>query len=154
MPGDVLEEAPFGSDLAHDPGDVGPEVAGIVLPPAKPGKAEGLAGITGSDDMNAAAPRSAVEGSQIVPDNSRSQRRVRHPCHESGCCTCVPLDETHSAISGLREMEPEVESADPGAKAEAAKVVMSWGMNSHTNRPFRAARGARVTGSGWKASGC
>ena len=122
---DVLEEAPLGSDFPHDPGDVGPEVAGIVLPPAQPGKAEGLAGITGRDDMNAAAPRSAVEGSQIVPDNSRSQGRVRHPCHESGRSTGVPLDETHSAISRLGKVDAEVESRDPGAKAEAAKVFMS-----------------------------
>jgi hypothetical protein len=157
MPRDVLEEAPFRLGFGDDAGDVGPQVAGIVLAFPAPRIAEGLAGITGRDDMNAAAPWSAVEGSQIVPDNSRSQGRVRHPCHESGCCTCVPLDETHSAISGFGEMQAEVEPADTGAKAEAAKLFMSdGGMNNHTQGPFRCTRGARVKGSRLAASmsGC
>lgn len=122
---DILEETPPGLDLGDDPRDVGPEVARVILASPEPREAERLARITGRDDMNAAAPRPAVKGSQIVPDKSRSQGRVRHPCHESGCCTCVPLDETHSAISWLGDVQTEVKSCDPGAKAEAEKFVMS-----------------------------
>jgi len=84
MPWDVFEEDPFRADFPDDPGDVWPEVAGIVFAFSQTGESEGLAWITGSDEMNAVAPRSAVEGFEIVPDRSRSQGRVRHPCHERG----------------------------------------------------------------------
>jgi hypothetical protein len=101
MAGDVLEETPLGADFPNDPGDLGPEVSGVLLAHSIAGKAEGLAGITGRDEMNAAAPRSAVEGSQIVPYRSRSQGRVCHPGHESRRGETVSLDIAHSSISGL-----------------------------------------------------
>ena len=151
MAGDVLEEAPFGADLADDPGDLGPQVAWVVGAKPVSGQAEGLAGITGSDDMNAAAPRAAVEGSQIVPDRRRSQGRVRHPRHESGRGETVSLDMTHSSVSGLCKVQAKVEASDTGAKADAAKVVMSFGgMNSHTRDPFH--RRPAAAGSGSRAS--
>ncbi len=152
MAGDVFKEAPFRRDLADDPGDGGPEVARIVLPPAVPGQRKRLAGITGRDDMNAAAPRPAVEGSQIVPDRSRSQGRVRHPGHESGRGETVSLDMAHSSIAGFGNVQAKVEASDTGAKADAAKAVMSvGGMKSHTQYPFRRGRAARGSGS-WVAS--
>jgi hypothetical protein len=154
MAGDILEKAPLRRDLADDPRDLGPEVARIV--PAAPlsGKGEGLAGITGKDAMNAATPRAAVKGSQVVPDRSRSQGRVRHPGHEDRRREGAPLDETHSAVSGFGQVQAKVESADTGAKAEAAKLVMSsGGMNSHKSCPFRRGLAAWVKGSG-VASGC
>lgn len=154
MAGDVLEEAPFGLHFADDAGDIGPEVAGVVLAQAAAREGEGLAGIAGSDDMNAAAPRSAVEGSEIVPDRSRSQGRVCHPGHESGRGETVSLDIAHSAISGFSDVQTEIQSSDAGAKADAAKFVMSdGGMKSHTSGPFLRAPGARAKGSG-SASGC
>lgn len=125
MAGDIFEEDPLGSCFADDPGDVWPEVARIVRAQPVAGEREGLAGITGSDEMNAVAPRSAVEGSQIVPHRSRSQGRVRHPRHESGRGVSVPLDVTHSSIAGLCEVNAEVQSSDAGANAEAAKFFMS-----------------------------
>ena len=113
---DILQEDPSRADLAHDPGDVGPEVARIGVAPAVAGLAEGLAGITGRDDMNAAAPRSAVEGSQIVPYRPRSQGVVAHPRHESGRRMGFPLYVTHSAISGLGDVQAKVETAVSGAE--------------------------------------
>jgi hypothetical protein len=154
MAGDVLEEGPFRGDLADDPGDLRPEVPGVVGALAQPRERERLAGITGSDEMNAAAPRAAVEGSQVVPDRSRCQGRVRHPGHEDRRGESVPFDETHSSVAGFGQVQAEVEAADPGAKAEAAKVVMSGGgTKSHKARPFRRGQAAAVRGSG-VASGC
>ena len=147
MAGDVLEEAPFGANFPDNAGDGRPEVARVVLALAVPREAERLAGITGRDDMNAAAPRSAVKGSQIVPHRSRTQGRVRHPGHESGRGETVSLDITHSAVSGLCKVYAKIEASDAGAKAEAAKVIMSvGGMNSHTKGPFQ--RGLAAEGSG------
>jgi len=151
MAGDILEEAPFRPDLADDPRDLGPQVPGVVGPKPEPREGEGLAGITGSDDMNAAAPWAAVEGSQIVPDNSRSQGRVCHPRHESGRGKTVSLDMTHSAVSGFGQVQAKVETSDAGAKAEAAKLVMSFGgMNNHTRVPFH--RRPAAVGRGSSAS--
>ncbi len=154
MAGDVLEEAPLRRDLGDDPRDLGPEVARVVAAFAVPAQCEGLAGITGKDAMNAAAPRSAVEGSQVVPDRSRCQGRVRHPGHEDRRGESVPLDETHSPVSGFGQVKSEVEAADACTKAEAAKLVMSiGGMNSHKEDPFRRGLAAQVMGSD-VASGC
>ena len=108
---DIFGEHGGRPDLADDPFNLGPQVPGIVLAPAFSGEAERLAGIAGSEDMNAAAPRSAVEGSQIVPDRRAIQGRVFHPCHESGRCVGFPLDVTHSAISGLGDGEAKFEPA-------------------------------------------
>jgi hypothetical protein len=104
--------------------------------------------------MNAAAPRVAVEGSQIVPDRSRSQGRVRHPGHEDGRGESVSLDIAHGPVSGFGQVQPEIQSSDAGAKAEAAKVVMSsGGMNSHKAGPFRRDRVASVKGSNQASAG-
>jgi hypothetical protein len=147
MAGDVFEEAPFRGNLSDDPGDRGPEVSRIIAAFAEARERERLAGITGREDMNAAAPRSAVKGSQIVPNRSRAQGRVRHPRHESGRCKTVSLDITHSAVSGLCKVYAKVEASDTGAKAEAAKLAKSvGGTNSHTSGPFQ--RGLAADGSG------
>jgi hypothetical protein len=112
---DVFAEDPFGSDLVDDSGDVGPEVSRICLASTFSRLAEGLAGIAGSDEMNAAAPRSAVEGFKVVPDSSRCQGLVFHPRHESGRGVAFPLDESHSSIGGLCDVQPEVEAGIAGA---------------------------------------
>ncbi len=101
---DVLEEDEPRPDFIDDPGDLRPHVSGIGLAATQAGLAEGLTGISGRDDMNAAAPWAAVEGSQIVPYRSRSQGLVRHPGHESGRRVSLPLDVTNSPISGLGDV--------------------------------------------------
>lgn len=139
----VFKEAPFRPGFGHDAGDVRPEVPGIARSLAQAREGEGLTGITGRDEMYAPAPRSAIEGSQIVPDRSRSQGRVRHPRHESGRGETVSLDIAHGAISGFRQLQAEIQSSDTGAKADAANVFMSFGgTKSHTIGPFLRAPGA------------
>ena len=113
---DVLEEDEPRADLTHDPSDLRPQVSGICVAAAMAGLAEGLAGVTGRDEMNAAAPRSAVEGSQIVPYRSWSQGLVAHPRHESGRCVSFPLDVTNSPIAGLGDVQAEVEAGIAGAE--------------------------------------
>ncbi len=119
VPLDVLGEDDAGAHLVDDPFDLGPQVPGIGLAPTLSGEAEGLAGITGREDMNSAAPRSAVKGSQIVPYRRAIQPRVFHPCHESGRSMGFPLDETCSAISGFCDGEPEFEPAISSAEGKA-----------------------------------
>jgi len=149
MSGHVLEEHPFGADFGDDAGNVGPEVTGIVLASPQPREGEGLAWITGSDEMNAAAPRSAVEGLEIVPDRSWRQGRVRHPCHEHGRGKTVSLDKAHSSETGFCDVQAEVEPSNAGSEAEASQFMYSLGMCSHTmSLPFRRFGCALVKGLG------
>ena len=116
MMGDILEEDEGRFDLADDTGDMGPEVARIICTPALARDAERLARIARSDDVHRAAPREAVEGSNVVPDNSLIQGRVFHPRHESSCGEGFPFDMAHSTISGDGDGEAEVEPASAGAE--------------------------------------
>nr|WP_238475363.1 hypothetical protein [Sphingomonas cavernae] len=119
---DVLAKDPIGFDFRDHARDLGPEMSRIGRAATLAGLAERLAGITGSDEMNSAAPREAVKGSQIVPYRRLSQGRVRHPRHESGRSMGFPLDVTHSAISGLRDMEAEVEPTISSAEGDTAQI--------------------------------
>jgi hypothetical protein len=125
MMGDVLEEDKGRLDLADDAGDMRPEVAWVVGTPALACDGERLARIARSDDVHRAAPRAAVEGGNIVPDNSLIQGRVFHPRHESGCGVGFPFDMAHSTISGAGDCEPEVEPARAGAEGEAEQACVS-----------------------------
>lgn len=120
---DILGEHPFGFDFANDALDVGPEVPRVVSPAPLAGMRERLAWISGRDDMNAAAPRSAVEGFEIVPYKSFTQGLVCHPRHESGRRVGFPLDVTHSAISGFGDVQSKVESAISGAQGKTGEIA-------------------------------
>jgi hypothetical protein len=100
-------------------------VTGVVgtAPPA--GSGERLAGITGSDAMNAAAPRTAIEGRKIVPHRRIVQGRIRHPGHESGRGVGVPLDCTYKTGSGLSDLEGKLKSSDAGAEGKNGEGTWS-----------------------------
>ena len=125
MMGDILEEDEGRFDLADDAGDMRPEMAWILA--AEPSACDGewLARIARSDDIHRAAPRAAVEGSNVVPDNSLIQGRVFHPRHESGCGVGFPFDMAHSTISGDGDGEPEVETTCAGTEREAEEACVS-----------------------------
>jgi len=125
MMGDILEEDEGRFDLADDAGDMRPEVAWVVDTPALARDRERLARIARSNDVHCAAPRSAVEGCNIVPDNSLIQGRVFHPRHESGCGEGFPFDMAHSTISWDGDGEPKVETACAGTKGEAEQASVS-----------------------------
>jgi hypothetical protein len=124
MMGDILEEDEGRVDLADDAGDMRPEVARVVRAPALARDGERLARIARSDDVHRAAPRSAIEGGNVVPDNSLIQGRVFHPRHESGCGEGFPFDMAHSTISGDGDGKPEVEPARAGAEGEAEQTCV------------------------------
>ena len=123
--GDILEEDERRFDFADDAGDMGPEMARILDAEPSARDRERLARITRSDDVHRAAPRAAVEGSNVVPDNSLIQGRIFHPRHESGCGEGFPFDMAHSTISGDGDGKPEIEAARAGAGGEAKKACVS-----------------------------
>ena len=124
MMGDILEEDEGWLDIPDDAVDMRPEMAWI--PAAEPSARdrERLARIARSNDVHRAAPRSAVEGSNVVPDNSLIQGRVFHPRHESGCGEGFPFDMAQSTISGDGDGEPEVEPACARAEGEAEEACV------------------------------
>lgn len=83
-----------------------------VEPGLLPCDGEVLARSATNDAIHCSTPRATVEGVDVVPDRSRSQGRVRHPCHETGRRVGFPLNESHS-MSGSAggEMESEVEAS-------------------------------------------
>ncbi len=125
MMGDILEEDEGRFDLADDAGDMRPEMAWVVSAQALSRDGERLARISRSDDVHRAAPRAAVEGGNVVPDNSLIQGRVFHPRHESGCGEGLPFDMAHSTISWDDDGEPEVEPACAGAEGETEEACVS-----------------------------
>ncbi len=125
MMGDILEEDEGRLDLTDDAGDMRPEVARVVSAPAFACNRERLARIARSDDVHRAVPRAAVEGSNVVPDNSLIQGRVFHPRHESGCGEGFPFDMAHSTISGDGDGKPKVKPASAGAEGEAEQACVS-----------------------------
>jgi hypothetical protein len=125
MMGDILEEDEGRFDLANDPRDMRPEVARILGAEAFARDGERLARISCTDDIHRAAPRAAVESSNVVPYNSLIQGRVFHPRHESGCGVGFPFDMAHSTISGDGDGEAEVEPACAGAEGQAEEACVS-----------------------------
>ena len=93
---------------------------------AEPSASDGewLARIARSDDIHCAAPRAAVEGSNVVPDNSLIQGRVFHPRHESGCSEGFPFDMAHSTISGDDDGKPEIEPARARAEGQTEETCV------------------------------
>ena len=124
MMGDIFKEDERRLDLADDAGDMWPEVTRILA--AKPSACDGkwLARIPGREEIHRAAPRVAIEGSNVIPDNSLIQGRVFHPRHESGCGVGFPLDIAHSTISGEGEVQSEVEPASAGAEGEPEQACV------------------------------
>lgn len=122
MSADVFEEADWRFNLAHDAGDVRPEVAMVFVAELLSGNAERLARVAAMDDIHHAAPRAAVEVGNVVPDRRAIQGLVFHPRHERGRSVGVPLDVTHSSISGVGDMEAEVEPTGSGAEGKSEQA--------------------------------
>ncbi|GER08837.1 hypothetical protein GCM10007972_24650 [Iodidimonas muriae] len=125
MMGDIFEEDEGRLALGRNARDMRPEVARVGRAEPPPGDREWLARIARSEDVHAAAPRAAIEGSNVVPDNSRIQGRVFHPRHEHGRGIGFPLDVTHSAVSGAGDVQGEIETAGPGAEGEPVQAIRS-----------------------------
>jgi hypothetical protein len=66
--GNVLNKDPFGAALDDNPGDLWPEVPGIIGTAAFSGRAEGLAGISCEDDVEGSIKGLSIEAAEIIPD--------------------------------------------------------------------------------------
>jgi len=109
--GDVFEKDPCGAAFEDDAGDIGPEVAGIVGTAALSGRTEGLAGISGEDDVEGTVKGPDIEAAQIVPDRGRGEISGALGCDEDGAGPILPFDEALGVISGLGEHEAQIKAS-------------------------------------------
>ena len=119
MTGDVFEEDPFRAAFGNDAGDFGPEVAGIGRAATLSGGAEGLAGISGEDDVEGAAEGAGIEATQVVPDRGRGEIPGMLRCDEDGSRPVLPFDKGTGVISGLGEHEAQIQASAACAEGQS-----------------------------------
>ena len=119
VPGDVFEKDPFGTAFSDDPGDVGPEVAGIVGATAFPGRAEWLAGIVCKDGIKCPAEGSGVEAAQVGPDRGRGEISRALGGNEDGAGPVLPFDEGAGVIAGFGEHEAQIKASAACAEGQS-----------------------------------
>ena len=117
--GDVFEEDPFGTTLGNDPGDVGPEVAGIVGTAAFSRRAEGLARISREDGVKGTAEGAGVEAAYVVPDRGRSEIPCALGGDEHGAGPVLPFDKAPGVIAGLGEHEAQIKASAACAEGQS-----------------------------------
>ncbi len=118
--GDVFEKDPLGAAFPDDPGHIGPEVAGIVSTGTLASGAEGLAGISGEDDVEGTAVGPGIETAQIVPNWGRGEIPCALGGDEDGAGPFLPLDKGAGVIPGFGEHEAEIQAS--AARAEGQSV--------------------------------
>ena len=119
VPCDVFEEDPFWGTFPDNPGDVGPEVAGIIGATALSSGAEGLAGISGEDDVEGAAEGPGIEGSEVVPDRRPGEVSGALGCDEDHSRPVLPFDEGAGVISGFGEHEAQIQASAACAEGQS-----------------------------------
>jgi len=119
VPGDVLEENPLGSAFLDDAGNLWPEVAGIVGTSALSGCAEGLAGISGEDDVEGPAKGPGIEAAQVVPDWCGREVSRALGGDEDGTGPVLPFDKGTGVIAGLGEHEAQIQASAACAEGQS-----------------------------------
>jgi hypothetical protein len=117
--GDVLNEDPFGAAFGDDPGDLWPEVAGIVGAAPLACRAEGLAGIAGEDGVEGTAEGPCVEAAQVVPDWCRGEIPRALGGDEHGAGPFLPFDKGAGVIAGLGEHEAHIQASAACAEGQS-----------------------------------
>ena len=119
MPRDVFEEDPCGAAFGDDACDLGPEVARIVGATALPGRAEGLAGISGENDVECAAKRDGIETAEIIPDWGRGEISCALGGDEDRTGPVFPFDKGAGVIAGFGEHEAQIQASAACAEGQS-----------------------------------
>jgi len=119
VPGDVFEKDPCGAAFSDDTGDIWPEVARIIGATALASGAEGLAGISGKDDVEGPAERAGIEGSQVGPDWGRGEVPRGLGRDEDSTRPVLPFDKAAGVISGFGEHEAHIQPSAACAEGQS-----------------------------------
>jgi len=135
--GDVLKQHPLGVDFPDDPGNVGPEVAGIVCAFALSCCAEWLARVAGQHGVDRAPVGPSVEGLDVIPD--RGWREVSGALARDDGVSRVGFDLDPCAGVKVWLGKHDAKIKATGSTAEADAVCWS-GMYAHVtdDLPLRA----------------
>ena len=119
MPGDVLEEHPFGFDFADDPGNVGPQVALVVVASPLPGMAEWLARVAGENGIECAPERPSVECGEVIPDGGRGEVSGALGGDEASPRVFLPLDKCAGVEIWFCKHEAHIQASAACAEGES-----------------------------------
>ncbi|CAN1576481.1 CHC_CoA_lg domain containing protein [Paracoccaceae bacterium] len=117
--GDVFEEDPFGGTFPDDTGDLGPQVARIVGTATLSGRAEGLAWISGENDVEGTAVGPGIEAAQIIPDWRWGEIACALGCDEDAAGISFPLDEGAGVKSGFGEHDAQIQASAACAEGQS-----------------------------------
>jgi len=119
MARDVFQEDPFGETFPDDAGDLGPEVAGIIGATAFASGAEGLAGISGEDDVEGTAEGSGIKAAQIVPDWGRDEIPCALGGDEDRSWPVLPFDEGAGVKTGFGQHDAQIQASAACAEGQS-----------------------------------
>ena len=119
MAGDVFKKDPLWAAFADDAGDIGPEVPRIVCATALSGGTEGLAGVSGEDDVEGAAKGLGIEAAQIVPDRGRGEISGALGRDEDSTRPVLPLDKGAGVIAGFGEHDAHIQPSAACAEGQS-----------------------------------
>ena len=117
--GDVFEKDPFGLALSDNPGDLRPEVPRVLGPAALSGSAEGLAGISGENDVEGPTKEPGTETAQIIPDWGRGKISRALGCDEDSAGIALPFDKGAGVVSGFGEHEAQIQASAACAEGQS-----------------------------------
>ena len=80
---------------------------------------EGLAGISGEDDVESAAKRPGIEAAQVVPDWRGCEIPGALGGNEDGAGPVFPFDEGAGVISGLGQHEAQIKASAACAEGQS-----------------------------------
>ena len=109
--GDVFEEDPFWGAFPNDAGDFWPEMARIIGATALSGGAEGLAGISGEDDVESTVEGPGIEAAQIVPDWRGGEIPSALSRDEDCAGPILPLDKGAGVKTGFGEHDAKIQAS-------------------------------------------
>ena len=117
--GYVFEKDPFGATFGDDAGDLGPEVPRIVCTGTLSGRAEGLAGISGEDDVEDTAKGPGVEAAEIIPDRCRGEIACTLGGDKDRSWPALPFDKGAGVIAGFGEHEAQIKASAACAEGQS-----------------------------------
>ena len=117
--GDVFEEDPLWAAFTDDPGDVWPEVAGIGGTSAFSGGAEGLAGISGEDNVEGTSEDLRIETAEIIPDWRRGEIPGALGRDEDSAGPVLPFDKGAGVITGFCKHEAQIKASAACAEGQS-----------------------------------
>jgi hypothetical protein len=117
--GYVFEEDPLWAALVDDACDIWPEMPGVVGTLAFASGTEGLAGISGEDDVEGPAKGASIEAAQIIPDRGRCEIPCALGSDEDSAGPVLPLDKCPGVIAGFGQHDAQIQASAACAEGQS-----------------------------------